>query len=136
MLRTSRINPKMSAYEQLHGKKYDWNMHTMAPPGTRAVIYEEAITRMSWGPHGLDAWYLKPAMDHYRCCEFYVPAMRSIRTSGSFDLFPQHCIMSTFTPEQHAHEVNDELKEAIEKLSKKARRKLLKSITKNVSKRH
>ena len=40
--------------------------------------------------------------------------------------------MPTFTPEQHAHEVNGELREAIEKLSKKARRKLLKAIAKHV----
>ena len=59
MLRTSRIDPKRSAYEQLHGKRYDWNANIMAPPGTRAVIYEDALSRASWGPRGLDAWYLK-----------------------------------------------------------------------------
>ena len=55
ILRQSRINPAILAYEQLHGKKYDWNAHPMAPPGTRAVIYSNAVTRTSWGPRGLDA---------------------------------------------------------------------------------
>ena len=40
--------------------------------------------------------------------------------------------MPAFTPEQHAQEVNSELKEAVERLSKKARRKLLKAMAKNI----
>jgi hypothetical protein len=39
ILRRSRINPDISAFEQLHGEKFDWNAHPMAPPGTRAVIH-------------------------------------------------------------------------------------------------
>ena len=93
----------------------------MAPMGTRAVIYEDALSRTSWGPRGLDAWYLKPAMDHYRCCEFYVPTLKSVRVSGSFDLFPQHCIMPTFIRGQHAMAVHNELTEAIHALDMQAR---------------
>jgi hypothetical protein len=66
LLRRSRINPEISAYEQLHGKKFDWNAHPMAPPGTRAVIHSSPLTRTSWGPRGLDAWYCGPSEHHYR----------------------------------------------------------------------
>ena len=38
LIRTSHIDPTKSAYHQLHGHKYNWNNHPMAPPGTRAVI--------------------------------------------------------------------------------------------------
>ena len=125
LLRRSRIDPSKSAYEQLHGKKYNWNAYSIAPPGTRAIIYEDAVTRTSWGPRGLDAWYCGPSFDHYRCSRFYVPEMRSTRTSGSYDLFPQHFIMPSFTQEQHAEEVNKELKESAFMLSKRARAKLV-----------
>ena len=56
LLRTSRIDPTKSAYHQLHGQRYDWNKHPLAPPGTRAIIYEDPNSRTSWGPRGTDAW--------------------------------------------------------------------------------
>jgi hypothetical protein len=34
LLRGFRINPKLSAWEQLHGR-YDFNAHPKAPPGIR-----------------------------------------------------------------------------------------------------
>jgi hypothetical protein len=60
LLQSSRCNPDISAYEQLHGK-YDWNVHPMAPPGTRTVIHSSTLSRTLWGPRGLDAWYCGPA---------------------------------------------------------------------------
>ena len=104
----------------------------MAPPGTRAVIYIDAVTRASWGPRGIDVWYCGPVLDHYRCGYVYVPEHRSMSISSSFDLFPQHCIMPTFTPEQHAREVQHELVEAIQKLPKKSKSKLLKGLSKKL----
>jgi hypothetical protein len=65
LLRRSRTNPTMSAYETLEGL-YDWNRYPLAPLGTKAIIYEDSDTRASWAPHGLDAWFLGPSRDHYR----------------------------------------------------------------------
>ena len=48
-----------------------------------------------------------------------------MRISGSFDLFPQHCVLPTFTPEQHAVEVHNELTDAVHNLNKKSKKKLL-----------
>ena len=56
-----------------------------------------------------------------------------MRISGSFDLFPQHRIMPTFTPEQHAREVKSELIEAMQNLSTKTRTKLVKELTKQIT---
>ena len=81
---------------KLHGRKYNWNSHPMAPPGTRAVIYLDPDNRTSWGARGLDAWYCGPDFDHYRCCSFYVPETRAYRTTATFDLFPQHCSLPEF----------------------------------------
>ena len=51
-----------------------------------------------------------------------------MRVSGSYNLFPQHCIMPTFTREEHATSVSDELQEAILGLDKKAKKRLLKAM--------
>jgi hypothetical protein len=39
MLRPSRIDPLMSAYEAIHGP-HNWNRFPLAPLGCKAVIYE------------------------------------------------------------------------------------------------
>jgi hypothetical protein len=118
LLRTSRIDPTKSAYHQFHGHKYDWNRFPLAPPGTKAVVDESPDQRTSWGTRGVDAWYCGPALDHYRNCRFYVPATRSYRTSGSFDLFPTHCLVPTLNNEQHADEVYEELIESVPRMKK------------------
>eukprot|EP00804_Cyclotella_cryptica_P016363 CCRYP_009915-RA/>CCRYP_009915-RA protein AED:0.19 eAED:0.12 QI:0/0/0/1/0/0/2/0/920 len=128
LLRTSRIDPSKSAYHQLHGHRYSWNAYPLAPPGTKAVIYELPTTRRSWGTRGLDAWYCGPAFDHYRNMKFYVPSTKAYRVSGSYDLFPQHCILPTFTPAQHTNEVHRELFESLQTLDKPTKRKFLEKI--------
>ena len=54
-----------------------------------------------------------------------MPETRSYRTSGSFDLFPQHCLLPKITPKQHANEVHDELMDAIQKLEAPAKKLIL-----------
>jgi hypothetical protein len=51
-----------------------------------------------------------------------------MRIRGSYYLFPRHCIIPTFTRDQHATAVNDDLKEAILGLDKKANKQLLKAM--------
>ena len=108
MLRASRVNPSISAYEALHGP-YDWNRYPLAPLGCKAVIYKDGYVRGSWASRGVDGWYLGPSMDHYRCDVYYVPETRAYRVSGSTELFPQHCQLPVLTPHQHLRELTDEL---------------------------
>jgi hypothetical protein len=56
MLRTSRVNKHLSAYSVLEGP-FNFDKTPLAPPGTKAIIYNNPITRTSWGPHGDDAFY-------------------------------------------------------------------------------
>eukprot|EP00804_Cyclotella_cryptica_P014738 CCRYP_021242-RA/>CCRYP_021242-RA protein AED:0.23 eAED:0.23 QI:0/0/0/1/1/1/2/0/599 len=130
LLRPSRIDPTKSAYHQVHGHRYDWNAYPLAAPGTKAIIYESPTTQTAWGARGLDAWYCGRVFDHYRNMMFYVPSTKAYRVSGSYDLFPQHCILPTFTPEQNSSEVHRELFESIKTLNKPAKRKFLKKIAK------
>jgi len=89
LLRASRINPNISAYEALNGP-FNWDRYPLAPPGCKAIIYKAPALWGSWASHGTDAWYLGPSADHYRCNIYYVPETRAYRISGSAELFPQH----------------------------------------------
>jgi hypothetical protein len=52
MLRTSRINPKLSAATHIFGQ-YDFNRAPMAPPGTRIIAHETPGRRTLQILHGL-----------------------------------------------------------------------------------
>ena len=120
LLRQSRVNPNVSAYEILEGP-YDWNRYPLAPLGTKAIIYEDSDTRASWAPHGLDAWLLGTSKDHYRCHLYFVPETSGYRVSGSAELFPQHCVAPPYSHETHVNELADEIALTIPKLSRRAR---------------
>jgi hypothetical protein len=75
MLRTSRLNPKLSAATHIFGQ-YDFNRAPMAPPGTRIIAHEAPSRRRTWAPHGLDGWYIGPALEHYLCYTVYITKTR------------------------------------------------------------
>jgi hypothetical protein len=116
LLRCSQIHPDRSAYKTLEGL-YDWNCYPMAPPGTKAIIYEDSNTCASWAPHGLDAWLLSPSKDHYRCHLYYVPKTSGYRVSGSANLFPQHCIAPPYLHKTHNQELSAELRESLKNVT-------------------
>ena len=59
MLRGSRINPKLSAYQQIWGD-FDYNTTPLAPPGCLAVIYDAPEDRPTWSNHGTIGYYIGP----------------------------------------------------------------------------
>ena len=73
MLRTARCHPKLSSYAYIHGN-HDFNKTPLAPPGTRVVIHKKPGVRNTWGFHGERAWYIGPAINHYRCYKCLVPS--------------------------------------------------------------
>ncbi|KAL7500917.1 hypothetical protein ACHAWT_008970 [Skeletonema menzelii] len=134
LLRTSRRDPSKSAYEDLNGKPFDFNRTPLAPPGTRSVVYEHPTSRTSWGPRGSDAWYVGPAMDHYRNYRFFIIDTNAYRTSASCKLFPQHCQYYEPTPIEHATEVAEELITTTETLPKRQRFAILTTVAKALQK--
>ena len=116
MLRTSRTNPKLSAYHILEGI-HDFNRSPWAPPGTRAVIYEPPERRQSWAPRGIDGWYVGPAKMHYRCYRFYIPATGGYRTSSKVTFYPKHCNIPIETPMDTAVRAAKELSLCIQCLT-------------------
>jgi hypothetical protein len=87
MLRTSRINPKLSAATHIFGQ-YDFNRAPLEPPGTRIIAHETPNRRRTWSPHGQDGWYIGPALEHYRCYTVYITKTRGERIVKTVDFFP------------------------------------------------
>lgn len=86
LLRQSRINPHLSAYAQLFGN-FDFNKTPMAPPGTLSVGHEKPSNRGTWAPHGSTAWYVGPALNHYRCYTLYMPKTHATRIFDTVEFF-------------------------------------------------
>jgi hypothetical protein len=58
MCQPSRINPKLSAYQQEWGN-FDFNKTPLAPPGCKVVVHERAIERGAWACHGVVGYYIR-----------------------------------------------------------------------------
>jgi hypothetical protein len=87
LLRGSRINPKLSAYAQIHGT-FDHNRTPLAPPGIRVMVHQKPSTRLSWGTHAIDGWYIGPALESYRCYRVWIWETRMERICDTLEWFP------------------------------------------------
>ena len=94
LLRASRTDTSRSAYEVLEGL-FDFNRTPIAPPGTKALVFEAPDKRATWAPHAIDGWYIGPAMKHYRCRRFWIPETRAVRIASTAKLFPAHTTVPT-----------------------------------------
>ena len=65
--------------------------------GTKSLTFKDPHDRRAWQPHGVDTWYLGPAMDHYRLMRFRDPATGGNADAGTFRPYPAHCRMPTIS---------------------------------------
>jgi hypothetical protein len=86
-IRTSMINPKLSASTHLYGK-YDYNRAPIAPPGTIIIAHETPNHRRTWAPHGQYGWYIGPALEHCRCYTVYITKTQSEQIVETVEFFP------------------------------------------------
>ena len=94
MLRGSRLNPKLSAWDQVCGV-YEYNRTPIGPPGTRVLVHDKPHQRGTWAPHGDDAWYIGPAFDHYRCYTVWSWETRREKETDTLSWFPHNVRMPT-----------------------------------------
>ena len=52
------------------------------------VIHEKSQQCASWAFHGLDAWYIGPSPEHYRCVKCYIPALKSEHDTDTVSFHP------------------------------------------------
>ena len=101
LLRTSHINPKLSAQALIFGL-FDFNRTPLAPPGTKVLIHAKPNNRETWAPHGVDGWYLGPALEHYRCYRVYANETKAERIADTLAWFPTTVTMPTTTSTSEA----------------------------------
>ena len=109
LLRGSRINPNLSAQAQVFGQ-FSYNATPLAPPGSHILIHDKPAHRQSWAPHALDAWYLGPALLHYRCHRAWVWSTRHERISDTVTWLPHHVTFPQADPidliQQHLRNIH------------------------------
>ena len=95
LLRTSCLDPNMSAYAMLEGE-YNFDHTPLAPPGTRAMVYVDPKYRATWGTHADDAWYVGPTLQHHRCYKFFMPHSKGFRVAQTEKFYPTNCKMPAY----------------------------------------
>ena len=113
LLRASRLNPRLSANEQLNGT-FDFNRTPLAPPGTKVIVHVKPLVRQTWAPHGLDGWYIGPAMEHYRCFDTYISSTAHTRVSDTVEFFPAQAVMPQTSSADRATQAAHDLVEALQ----------------------
>jgi hypothetical protein len=89
LLRSSRFNPKFSAYAYKYGN-FDFNKSPLAPSGTKVLVHLKPDQRPSWADHGDEGWYVGPSMEHYRCMKCYKPPSGRERDVDTLKFFPKN----------------------------------------------
>ena len=117
LLRKSNQHPHLSAYAHWNGT-FDYNAHPLAPPGCKTVVHETLDQRATWDEKGALAWYLGPAMDHYRCHDIYIPKTRSERVAKAVKFFPHNCPAPAADPRDNATRAAFLLAEALQRSNK------------------
>jgi hypothetical protein len=112
MLRTSRINPKLSSSTHIDGQ-YDYNRSPMAPPGTRIIAHETPSRRRTWEIHGQDGWYIGTALEHYRCFTVYINKTRGERIVETVEFFPEKFRLQFLSTQELATQAAKELTHAL-----------------------
>jgi hypothetical protein len=113
LLRKSIINPRMSAHAQLNGH-FDFNRTHLAPPGTRIIAHEKPDQRASWDPHGLDGYYLGPALDHYRCYQVHITKTKGTRIVDTVEFPPGKLAMPSTSSKDLASIASLDLSNALQ----------------------
>lgn len=87
LVRPSRINPLISAYNQVHGA-FDCNSTPMAPIGTKVILFDQ--NRAKWDGKGITSYYIGPVMKHYQNFVYYNPVTNKTRTHDTIQWFPHN----------------------------------------------
>jgi hypothetical protein len=116
LLRVCPAHPRMSAWEGLNGP-YDYDAHPLAPPGTAVTIFETPEQRKSWDKHGIQGFYVGPALKHYRCYNVWTVHTGSVRTAETLAWHPHGYKWDIPSPLDMVVECSNLLTTALENLA-------------------
>ena len=85
----------------------------MAPPGTRLMVSETPTQRKTFGTHGVEGWYIGPALQSYRCYKVWVIATRKTLITDMLKWFPHQIPMPMTDATEVVIEASKEIAKAI-----------------------
>ena len=112
LLRGSRTTPTRSAWAHLHGN-VKFTQTPIAPAGTKVVVFETPEQRASWATHGVDGFYVGPALQHYRCYKVYVTKTKRTRIAETLLWHPHSVTMPTSSATELLHAAVLDLNKAL-----------------------
>ena len=113
MCRPCRQNPLLSAHEALFGS-YNFEATPMAPPGTQAFVHIKPANRATWGDHAEDAWYVGPALNHYRCTTVIMAKSSAKRISDTVKFKHHTTKLPNITPAERVERATKSLTSALQ----------------------
>ena len=96
MLRRSRLNPGISAYEQVDGI-HNFERTPLETLGCKVKIHEKPYKWLTYTPHSVDGWYLGPEVHHYRCYTCYNIDTGEENTPDTIYFFPAFMKMPNYS---------------------------------------
>ena len=112
ILRQSRKNPSISAYQHVNGV-FDYNKMPLAPLGCAVEMHEGTSQRKSWDPQSLTGWYIGTSTEHYRCHKIFCKRTRSERISDTVVFHHKYITQPEITPEDQIIKAVDDLTSAL-----------------------
>jgi hypothetical protein len=82
-MRPYALDPSISAYHGVHGARFDFKAHPIAPCGTIVGVYVNPENRPSFGLHVLKGYYMGPHLSSYRAFRVHIVDTNTERVSAS-----------------------------------------------------
>jgi hypothetical protein len=76
--------------------------YTAGTPGHQSTGTRKAEHQIDMAPHGVEGWYIGPALPHYRCYRVWIWATDAERIADTLAWFPQHVTMPFLSSSQAA----------------------------------
>ena len=108
LLRSSRVNPNISAWVYIFGQ-FDYSRTPLALPGTKSVVHLKPNHRASWSPNGEEGWTVGPSLQHYRCINCYFSKTRSQRNCDTVTFFPTVILHPKINLEDYLRQAADDI---------------------------
>ena len=112
MLQRSRINPKLSAHDQVFST-FNYQRTPLAPLGTKVIIHKRPDQRKIWDKHGLLGFLVNRAKDHFRSHQVTVTKIGATRVSDAIELLLTKNTMPKTSSNDQINEAFEEIADAL-----------------------
>ena len=113
MLRRSRLNLELSAYEQVDGI-HNFEQTPLAPLVCKVKIDGKPHKWLTYAPHLVDGWYLGPEVHRYRCYTCYNIDTGVDTTSDTIYFFPESMKMPNYSSRDIAIHAAEDMEKVLQ----------------------